>query len=333
VSVRSKLREAWARLRGGELTPWRAAASVAVGLAVGVTPLYGFHLPIVLAICVPLRLDAPIAYVAANISLPFLAPFLWLAEIEIGAWLRTGIGLALDVGGTLTYLVTASLTHGRAPDAIDAAIARVAERYARGRRAAFHYVRSKLASDPVARAVVGLGALAEVCDVGCGRGQLGVLLLEAGCADKVTGFDWDAAKVEDARKAAVGLAATFEAGDARSHVIAACDTVLLVDVLHYLTESEQDALLLRAAGAARRRVVLRDLDPDRGWRSRVTRIQEGITTALRFNRGANVRPRPIPALSRVLEDAGFDVKVDPCWGGTPFSNVLLVATRRESPGT
>ncbi|MGH7328291.1 MAG: hypothetical protein ACREJX_08065, partial [Polyangiaceae bacterium] len=50
-------RAAWRRLRGGELTPARAAFSIGVGLAIGVTPLYGFHLPLVLAICLPLGLD------------------------------------------------------------------------------------------------------------------------------------------------------------------------------------------------------------------------------------------------------------------------------------
>jgi uncharacterized protein (DUF2062 family) len=94
--TRPKLKEAWRRLRGGEVTPWRAAASVAVGLAIGVTPLWGLHWAIVLVVCVPLRLDAAIAFLASNISLPFVAPFLTLTEIEIGSWARTGHGVALD---------------------------------------------------------------------------------------------------------------------------------------------------------------------------------------------------------------------------------------------
>jgi uncharacterized protein (DUF2062 family) len=93
--VKERVREAWARLRGGELVPWRAAA---VGLAIGMTPRWGLHWLLVLVVCVPLRLDTPIAFVASNISLPFIAPFLTLGEIEVGAWLRTGRGVALDVG-------------------------------------------------------------------------------------------------------------------------------------------------------------------------------------------------------------------------------------------
>lgn len=98
MAVRPKLRDAWRRLRGGEVTPLRAAASVAVGLAIGATPLYGFHWALVLAVCVPLKLDAAVAYLAANISLPFIAPFLTVAEIETGARIRTGhtIGLSRE---------------------------------------------------------------------------------------------------------------------------------------------------------------------------------------------------------------------------------------------
>jgi len=95
MSVRPKLRQAWQRLRGGELTPKRAALSVGIGLVVGLVPAYGFHWAIVLAMCVPLRLDAPVAYLAANISNPLFAPFLFLAEVQIGSLVMTGATLPL----------------------------------------------------------------------------------------------------------------------------------------------------------------------------------------------------------------------------------------------
>jgi uncharacterized protein (DUF2062 family) len=95
--VKARLRDVWRRLRGGEVTPRRAGISVAVGLAIGVTPLWGLHWLILLAVCVPLRLDTPVAYVASNISLPFIAPALTFAEIEIGAWMLKGHALALEV--------------------------------------------------------------------------------------------------------------------------------------------------------------------------------------------------------------------------------------------
>jgi uncharacterized protein (DUF2062 family) len=87
---REVARQAWRRLRGGELTPWRAALSVGVGLVIGMTPAFGLHWLIVIAVCVPLRLDTGVAYLAANISMPFIAPFITFAEIETGALLLHG---------------------------------------------------------------------------------------------------------------------------------------------------------------------------------------------------------------------------------------------------
>jgi SAM-dependent methyltransferase len=233
------------------------------------------------------------------------------------------------LGRALTWAIAAGAAAKRAKRTtpFDAAVQRVAARYARGRRATYHYVRGKLASDPVAARILGLGELGEVVDVGCGRGQLAVLLLEAGNAKKVTGFDWDAKKVGDARDAAAGLATAFEAGDMREMVVPPCDTALFVDVLHYLTDAEQDEVLARAADATRARVIVRELDPDRGWRSRVTRLQERITTSLGYNRGARVNVRRIEELTAPLRARGFTVRVEPCWGATPFSNVVIVAER------
>jgi len=59
---------------------------VAVGLIIGMTPVFGLHWLIVIGVCVPLRLDAGVAYLAANISLPFIAPFITFAELETGAF-------------------------------------------------------------------------------------------------------------------------------------------------------------------------------------------------------------------------------------------------------
>ncbi|HEY8072682.1 MAG TPA: DUF2062 domain-containing protein [Labilithrix sp.] len=96
-ALRASAKTAWKRLRGGELTPARAAASVAIGLAIGVTPLWGAHWLLVIAICVPLKLDAGVAFLASNISLPFIAPFITFAEIEVGARVLGGTWLALRV--------------------------------------------------------------------------------------------------------------------------------------------------------------------------------------------------------------------------------------------
>jgi uncharacterized protein (DUF2062 family) len=88
--VRQTLREAWRRLRGGELGPERAAASVAVGLLVGFVPLYGVQTFICFLFTFPLRLDFPLAWAATNIANPITIGFILVLDIELGGWLARG---------------------------------------------------------------------------------------------------------------------------------------------------------------------------------------------------------------------------------------------------
>jgi uncharacterized protein (DUF2062 family) len=107
--TKEKLRDAWRRLRGGDLTPGRAAASVAIGLAIGVTPLWGVHWLLVLAICVPLRLDGGVAFLASNVSLPFIAPFITFAELEVGSLLVRGHWLGMTAAEARSIVLTTVL--------------------------------------------------------------------------------------------------------------------------------------------------------------------------------------------------------------------------------
>ncbi len=189
--------------------------------------------------------------------------------------------------------------------------------------------------EATARALLGLLDLGDVLDVGTGRGQLPLILLELGRATSVHGFDWDADKIAAAQAAAAeppALDARFEVADMtdRETAYPPADTVLLVDVIHYLTIEQQDRVLARAAAAVRPggRLLLREADSERGWRSAVTLAEERLFTFLRFNRGAQVTFRPAREIVARLEDAGLSCRVEPAWGSTPFSNVLIVAHRR-----
>ncbi|WP_437936261.1 DUF2062 domain-containing protein [Sorangium sp. So ce341] len=411
--LREEARRAWRELRGSELSAGRTAVAVAIGLFIGSQPIFGCHTPLVLLLCLWFRLDAAIAWVAANISNPLFAPALLTAEFQVGAYLRTGrwlrlhekmswaqalsefpeymllgapaVGLALAaLGGGLVFALVAlkrrrapSLRRGgmepyRLPE--DAppwvhAIERVAARYSPqegatpAQRTRFHYVRFKLLGDPVARLIADIagdrpGALGEVLDIGTGAGQLPILLLELGRAARVRGFDWDRAKIEDARRASGGdpgaplppsppppgpsgeqpapraappLAAEFWCADAREAELGDADTVLLIDLLHYFRVEEQDAILRRAAAAVRPggRLLVREADTERGLRSSITLLEERIFTALRFNRGERVRFRPAREIVALLEQLGFSCETRPAWGKTPFSNVLIVGTRAD----
>ena len=210
----------------------------------------------------------------------------------------------------------------------DEAALDVAARYKS--RPAHYYVKSKLRMDPVARALVAQGEaepFGEVVDVACGRGQVALLLRVTGVASAVTGLDWDLGKVANATDAAAGLTgASFLHADVCEATLPAADTVLLIDILHYLRREEQDDLLVRAARAARRRVIVRDVDPDRGATSSLTHAWEWVTTTLGYNRGARVSPRSFAEITAVLESEGMVVTRELC-SARGLSNVLLVARR------
>ena len=54
-----------------------------VGLFIGALPLYGLHFPLCAAVCLPLRLDLVAAYLAAQVSNPFVAPFLVFSTVSV----------------------------------------------------------------------------------------------------------------------------------------------------------------------------------------------------------------------------------------------------------
>jgi len=327
-----------------------------------VTPLPGAHFWIILAIGLRLRLDVPLAYLIANISIPPLMALFTLGEIEVGSFVRTGSFLGLTkvelaargvstyivdvilgtaivaplvamVGGLVTYgLALARMGRGSATTAYEKdAVDRVVDRYAASPLGIRMYVAAKLASDPVGEALENLareeGGFGEVLDLGCGRGQFSLLLLEENLATRVRGIDWDDSKVAAANRAATDLDASFRQGDVRSAPLEEHDTVLLLDVLHYFAPEEQAAIVTRAARASRGRIAIRDIDPNRGFRSTLTRVQERLTTHRQYNRGERIAPRPISAVVRELEREGFAVTITPCWGKTPFANVLVVGTK------
>lgn len=213
----------------------------------------------------------------------------------------------------------------------DEALARVAHRFRGQGGFARHYVASKLKRDPMHRAVLALAAASpfgSVLDLGCGFGQVGLALLEAGGATSVTGLDVAAGHLGAAQAAANGLAFAAQVQDlARPRPLPVVDTVLLIDVLYQLDDAAQAGLLRQVAQAARRRVVIRTQDPQRGWRSGLTRLMERGFRVVWPTSGATVNPWPVSRVAGALAAAGFAVRSTPCWEGTPFSNVLLVAER------
>lgn len=357
--MRSFVLGLWQRLRGTPGSAQRLAAAVAIGLFIGCQPLYGLHFVLVLAVCLPLRLDAVLSYLAANISNPLFAPFLMFSEVEAGSWLLTGRFVSFDVeqaratgaAGFAQQLFVGSLAVGaglaalgygiawlvasrrdpiatpaKAAGSLASALERTRARYRTAPPAHRYYVVGKLSFDPVVELLSRVpGPLGRVLDLGCGRGQLSLLLLDLGRASSVCGIDSDVAKVAVA--SAAGPEARFEVGDLARAQLPTADTILLIDVLHYLPIAEQDAVV-RAALAALApggRVLLRELDARPSAKSSVTRFFEWCARRIGLNRGRDTAYRPASDFVRIFEAAGLACRIQGASERTPFANVLIEA--------
>ena len=359
------------RLRGGRLEPWRAGFSVAVGLFVGVQPLYGLHLPLCLIICLPLRLDVVLAYAAANISIPLFAPIIVLTEIQLGSLVLDGKLLAIHLSqlksgravhlvaqlgigaillgvilSTLGGLVAAKIAHlatktrdrknsHLAHQGLADAIRRTRLRYESAPAKDRHYVANKLRFDPILRVICELKThLGDVVDVGCGRGQLGLALYELGRIHALTGFDWDEQKIDTARIAARNDV-DYSTKDVQSAAIPEADTILIVDVLHYLAIEVQDNLLERVAASLRPggTLIVRDVDARRTLGSLLTQFCERLGVHFNMNRGGKLKFSSRQWHSDALSRHGLRVTGTVTMPGLFLDNVLLLAVRPAEPAS
>ncbi len=355
--LRASAKRLYKRLRGGAVTPSRAALSVGVGVFIGCLPLYGLHFPLCALVCLPLRLDLVTCYLAANISNPFFAPFLLVAEVEVGSRLLHGSPVEIDrslpladlasrfvaelalgaplVGGGLALLLGALtfLAVGRrrpGDPELASALERTSARYANAPRQHRFYVRGKLSFDPLTAHLARWGALGRVVDLGCGRGQFALLSLELGAANAVEGYDYDAEKIAVAKHAAEDLHnARFHQVDLESPPEFEADSVLILDVLHYLPTEAQERLLARVAKALHPggRLFIREASPAARPSSALTRFAERIGRRARMNRAEAFRFVAPAELLAKLEALGLECELSDASEGTPLDNYLLIGRR------
>ncbi|WP_179021027.1 DUF2062 domain-containing protein [Winogradskyella forsetii] len=69
---------------GSNDSPQKKALSIALGIFVGITPLWGFHTIIVISLALLLKLNKTIAFAFSNVSLPPFIPFIVLGSFILG---------------------------------------------------------------------------------------------------------------------------------------------------------------------------------------------------------------------------------------------------------
>jgi len=202
-----RLRRIFYDLRTEARGPGRDAAALGVGILIGCSPFYGFHLLLVWSVGWLLHLNRLRMYLAANISNPLLSPLLVLSEIQVGAWARRqdfhqlslaeirttnvwvyGGDLLLGslIVGTILGLAVAGATYAtsatRSGDPLAALWESASDPYLPLSITAWEFARGKLRGDPLYRATVTAGLLRDghtLVDVGCGQGLTLSVLVHA----------------------------------------------------------------------------------------------------------------------------------------------------------
>ena len=222
---------------------------------------------------------------------------------------------------------------------------RAAQCYRRAGRFAWHFARGKLGGDPVFAALLARGLIpdqARILDLGCGQGLLAAWL-EASAACHRAGewcTEWppppqrwryrgiDRMPPDVARaRAALGERAQFHVGDFRAVEFGMEDTVVLLDVLHYLDIADQEAVLRRVRSALSQGgvLLLRISHADGGLPFRFSNWVDQVVLLCRGRGWVRLHCRPVQAWISLLAGIGFQTERIPMSAHTPFANVLLVA--------
>jgi len=214
MKLQKKLREILYRLRTEGGSPGKVAAAVGLGVFIGCSPFWGFHIVLCLLLARLLGLNRVLTALASHISFPGFSLLVIWAEVEIGRWLRRApllsahsfkaddlwhlawwkqCGFDVVVGsfilGPVLALLLAvptywiALRRSREPERT-ALIEEAAYCYLGTGMFNWEFVRGKLRHDPVYFHLLRPGALplppgGRLLDLGCGRGIVFALLLAA----------------------------------------------------------------------------------------------------------------------------------------------------------
>lgn len=217
--------------------------------------------------------------------------------------------------------------------------------YRRAGHFARHFAKGKLGGDPAFFGLLEHGLIPDsqrLIDLGCGQGLLASWLLSARALHESGNWPagWPAApKVEDIwglelmpsdvgrARNALGERAQFSVGDIRHCEFGKADTVVILDVLHYLDYPDQESVLhrVRAALPVGGVFITRIGDASGGLPFRISNWVDRAVFYARGHRLPRLYCRTLAEWMAAVEQHGFSVHTFPMSVGTPFANIMLVA--------
>ena len=191
----------------------------------------------------------------------------------------------------------------------------------------YYYAHGKIALDPAYPVVAGLlrDSPRPLLDIGCGMGLLASYLRAHDHKAPIVGMDVDAEKVSLAQEILGKENTSFHAGDALTTFPSHSGDVVMLDVLHYFSDEQQQELLEKMANsvAPGGMVLIRVTLNEPNWRFRLTLMEEWF---VKFSRWIPVTGSNFPTSDEVSAPflrAGLEGDGRPLWGITPFNSYLF----------
>jgi 2-polyprenyl-3-methyl-5-hydroxy-6-metoxy-1,4-benzoquinol methylase len=169
---------------------------------------------------------------------------------------------------------------------------------------------------------------ARLLDVGCGTGPLLFLASALLELERGYGFDLKRASIDVAR--AVESDAPLEffcSADIPDDIVASCNAVTLVDLLHHVPASEKEVLLRHyfERMAPDSLLLVKDIDSRPRWRAFANRITDFISTR------SLVSYLPMPRLLGLMTESGFEIVRAERWYNYVWCEYLVVGRKRALP--
>jgi len=168
---------------------------------------------------------------------------------------------------------------------------------------------------------------ARVLDIGCGYGYLSMMLGMISERRTITALDYDEEKIEMASHCMSKPAnVDFYCADITQYEITPHDVFLLSDVLHYLTDENQCALLsscitsLTPGG----RILIRDGNADMASEHKKTRLTEFLSTHIGFNKTNDMKLHFLSAARLGKLCTGLGAKMQIIDKGSLTSNMMFL---------